>query len=273
MKVAITGASGFIGTALQKIFLDSVVINRHDDEATILEKIKDVDVLINLAGAPIIKRWDETYKEVLYSSRINTTKTLVNVLNKSNIKHFISTSAIGIYPDNKVCDETTKEVASDFLGYVASAWETEAFKCTKPTTILRFGVLLGADGGALAKMLLPFRLGFGGVIGDGKMMTSWIDIDDLMRIYQFVIDNKLEGVFNATAPKPVSNRQFTRALSKVLHRPSIFPLPVFVLKLIYGEASTVITGSKEVYPRALMNAGFEFRYEEIGSSLSHLLKA
>lgn len=272
MKIAITGASGFVGTTLQKIFLDSVVISRHDDEAAILKKIKDVDVVINLAGAPIIKRWDETYKKVLYTSRINTTKTLVNVLNQSDIKHFISTSAIGIYPDNKVCDETSKEIASDFLGYVASAWEAEALKCTKPTTILRFGVIMGADGGALAKMLLPFRLGLGGVIGDGKMMTSWIDIDDLMRIYQFVIDNKLEGIFNATTPNPVSNREFTKALSKVLHRPSIFPLPIFVLKLIYGEASTVITGSKEVYPRALVDAGFQFHYEEINSSLSHLLK-
>ncbi|MDD2356348.1 MAG: TIGR01777 family oxidoreductase [Thiovulaceae bacterium] len=271
MRVAITGVSGFVGTALQKIFPDNVSINRHDDEAMIIEKLKGVEVVINLAGAPIIKKWNDAYKKVLYSSRIDTTRTLVNAINKSDIKQFISTSAVGIYPDDKVCDETTQEIASDFLGTLASAWEAEALACSKPTTILRFGVIMGANGGALSQMLLPFRLGVGGVIGDGKMMTSWIDLDDLMRIYEFVIENKLEGIFNATAPQPVSNYKFTKSLGSVLHRPTIFPLPVFVLKLIYGEASTVLTGSKEIYPRALMSAGFKFRYNDIYSSLSHIL--
>ena len=270
MKIAITGANGFVGSALQKIFQDSLSIHRNDSEVIILEKLKDVDIVINLAGAPIIKRWSDEYKKVLYSSRINSTRKLVNAINKSNIKHFISTSAIGIYPDDKVCDETTQEIAPDFLGSLASAWEAEALTCNKPTTILRFGVIMGANGGALSKMLLPFRLGVGGVIGNGKMMTSWIDIDDLMRIYQFVIENRLEGIFNATAPEPVSNHGFTKALGKALHRLSIFPLPIFILKLIYGEASTVISGSKEIYPRALINAGFEFHYKDINSSLSHI---
>ncbi len=271
MKVAITGASGFVGTALQKIFPEYVSIHRNDDEVKILQKLQGVDVVINLAGAPIIKKWNDEYKKVLYSSRIDTTKMLVSAINKSDVKQFISTSAVGIYPDDKVCDETTKEIAPDFLGSLASAWEAEALTCNKPTTILRFGVIMGANGGALSQMLFPFRLGVGGIIGDGKMMTSWIDLDDLMRIYEFVIENKLEGIFNATAPQPVSNYKFTKSLGSVLHRPTIFPLPIFVLKLIYGEASTVLAGSKEVYPRALMNAGFKFRYNDIYSSLSHIL--
>ena len=272
MKIAITGASGFVGTALQKIFPDNVLIRRDDNETKIIEKLKGVDVVINLAGAPIIKRWNDEYKKVLFSSRIDTTKMLVSAINKSDVKHFISTSAIGIYPDNKVCDEGTTEIASDFLGYLASAWEKEALTCNKPTTILRFGVIMGNSGGALSQMLPPFRLGLGGIIGDGQMITSWIALDDLMEIYQFIIEKRLTGIFNATAPYPVSNYIFTKTLGEVLHRLTLFPLPIFVLKLIFGEASTVLSGSKEVYPSALEKAGYKFLYKDIKTALTHILK-
>jgi uncharacterized protein (TIGR01777 family) len=143
--------------------------------------------------------------------------------------------------------------------------------CEKPTAILRFGVILGKDGGALAQMLTPFKFGVGGIIGDGKMMTSWIDIEDLIHIYQFIIDKNLTGVFNAVSPNPVTNYVFTKALGKVLHRPTILPIPEFVLRIMYADASSVLTGSKEIYPTALEEKGFVFKYADIETSLKHLL--
>ena len=271
MKVAITGVSGFVGSHITEVFKDFVAVHRNDSEDVIVAKLKDVDVVINLAGAPIIKRWSEAYKKVLISSRVDTTRTLVNAINRSNVKHFISTSAVVAYPDGVACDESCS-YGDDFLASLTQSWEDEAKKCTKPTTILRFGVILGNDGGALAQMLTPFKLGVGGIIGDGKMMTSWIDVDDLVGIYSYVIEHKLTGTFNATAPHSVTNHSFTKALGKVLHRPTIFPLPEFVLKLIFGEGASVLTGSKEVYPKALQEAGYIFKYPEIETSLGHLLK-
>ncbi|MDD2789069.1 MAG: TIGR01777 family oxidoreductase [Sulfurimonas sp.] len=271
MKIAITGVSGFIGSNITKIYTDFVALHRDDSEDEILRKLKGVDVVINLAGAPIIKKWSEAYKKVLLSSRVDTTRTLVNAINASEVKYLISTSAIGAYPDGAAFDERFEGYGDDFLASLTKAWEEEAKRCVKPTAILRFGVILGSEGGALAQMLPPFRLGLGGIIGDGKMMTSWIDIEDLMGIYKYVIEHKLTGTFNATAPQPVSNYTFTKALGKVLKRPTFFPLPVFVLKLLFGEGSTVLTGSKEVYPKALLDAGFVFKYKDIDASLAHLL--
>lgn len=272
MTIAITGASGFVGSELQRTFQNSVVINRQDDDAAIAEKLREVDVVINLAGAPIIRRWSDPYKEILMRSRIETTEQLVRAVNQSSVKHFISTSAIGIYPDNRPCDESCSEIADDFLGSLASEWESEAHKCNKPTTILRFGVILGKEGGALAQMLTPFRLGVGGVIGSGKMTTSWLDITDLMRIYGFVIDNRLTGVFNAVSPNPVSNRTFTKTLGRALLKPTLIPIPETALKLMYGEAASVLTGSKEIYPKGLLEAGFKFEYPEIKESIKHILR-
>lgn len=269
MKLALTGASGFVGTALQAQFKECVIIDRQDDETKILQKLKDVDVVINLAGAPIIKRWSDPYKKVLLQSRIETTEKLVNAINQSQISHFISTSAIGIYPDDKKCDESCTEVADDFLGTLAKKWEEEALLCNKPTTILRFGVILGKEGGALAQMITPFKLGVGGIIGNGKMMTSWIHMADLMGIYHYIIDKNLTGIFNATSPNPVSNYTFTKALGKALHRPTILPIPEFALRIMYGEAASVLTGSKEVYPRKISEAGYTFRYTNIEDALAH----
>lgn len=271
MKIALTGATGFVGSALRKQYPDHVIIGRQDEERDILKKLEGVEVVINLAGAPIIKRWSEPYKKVLIDSRIHTTRQLVHAINKSEVKYFISTSAVGIYPDNQRCDESCTIPADDFLGHLASTWEKEAHKCNKPTAILRFGVVLGPEGGALKTMLTPFRMGVGGTIGNGQMMTSWIDIDELMRIYAFMIEKSLEGVFNAVSPHPVTNFIFTKALGRVLERPTILPIPEFALKIMYGEGASVLTGSKEVYPTALEQAGFTFTYPDIESSLRHLL--
>ena len=271
MKIALTGASGFVGSALQSHFKECIIIERDDDEACVLEKLDGIDVVINLAGAPIIKRWSDPYKKLLLSSRIESTRRLVSAVNQSSVSLFISTSAIGIYPDNHSCDETCTQLADDFLGELAQKWEEEALRCLKPTSILRFGVILGKNGGALAQMITPFSWGVGGIIDDGKMMTSWIHLDDLIGIYSHIIENKLTGIFNATAPNPVSNYTFTKALGKVLHRPTLIPIPEFALRIMYGEAASVLTGSKEVYPRKLLHEGYVFRYLDIKSALEQIL--
>lgn len=271
MQIALTGASGFVGTALQNHFKGCVIIHREDDTSTILEKLKEVDVVINLAGAPIIKRWSDPYKKILMQSRIESTQRLVYAINQSNVRHFISTSAIGIYPDDQRCDESCTQVADDFLGDLAYQWEKAAHVCEKPTTILRFGVILGKQGGALKQMLMPFKLGLGGIIGDGKMMTSWIHIDDLIEIYDYIIKNNLRGIFNATSPNPVTNYTFTKALGKILNRPTVLPIPEFVLDIMYGEAASVLTGSKEVYPIKILEVGYTFKYEYIEKALEEIL--
>ncbi len=271
MKIAITGASGFVGRALQKRFNDTVAIQREDNETVILKKLQGVNVVINLAGAPIIKRWSDPYKKVLRESRIHITDRLVSAINQSYVKHFISTSAIGIYPSDIPCDESRNTYVDDFLGKLAKEWEDEAHKCNKPTAILRFGVILGKDGGALEQMITPFRLGVGGIIGNGKMMTSWIHMDDLMGIYQFIIDKQLTGVFNATSPHPVSSYTFTKALGKALNRPTILPIPEFVLGIMYGEAASVLTESKEVYPKRILDEGYKFHYTDIEKALKQIV--
>jgi len=267
MKVAIVGGKGFVGSFLQREFSNVLVIDKGDS----LEKIAECDIVINLAGATILKRWNESYKKLLYSSRIETTKNIVKIINNSNVKHFISTSAIGYYPDGCVCDESAK-AGSGFLAKLAIDWEEEALKCNKLTTILRFGVVIDKEGGALKQMLLPFKLGLGGVIGDGKMSMSFIDMVDLMRIYHFVIENKLGGIYNATSPNPTTNYEFTKILGKILHRPTIFTIPKFIIKLLFGEGSEVLLSSQKVYPKNLLENGFEFKYDTIEKSLLRTLK-
>ncbi|MEJ2488266.1 MAG: TIGR01777 family oxidoreductase [Sulfurovaceae bacterium] len=268
MKIAITGASGFVGTAIQRYFKQNeyVHIHRDEDVAQIVQKLKGVDIVINLAGAPIIHRWDDAYKKVLRSSRIDTTQTLIEAINQSDVAYLISTSAVGIYPNDVPCDETS-QIGDDFLAQLTKEWEETILACNKPTAILRFGVIFGKNGGALTTMLPAFKFGLGGVIGNGKMMTSWIALGDLMKIYGFLFEKRLTGIFNACAPNPVTNRVFTKALGSVLKRPTLLPLPTFLLKIYYGEGAKVITDSKEVRPKKLQELGFEFDYPDITSAL------
>jgi len=271
MKVAMNGASGFVAGALQQAFPDFVVIDRDDDVRAILTKLQGVDAVFNLAGAPIVAKWDEAYKKVLYSSRIESTQKLVEAINQSDVKHFISTSAVGIYPNNERCDEECLTLSDDFLGRLAFSWESEAQKCIKKTTILRFGVVLGKESGALEKMLPAFKMGLGGTIGNGSMVTSWIAIDDLIAIYAFVLEHHLEGIFNATSPHPLTNFKFTKILGKVLHRPTFIPVPAFIIKMLFSQGAVVLLDSKEAYPKALLEKGFHFQYPDLESALKKIL--
>jgi len=267
MKVAIVGGTGFVGTNLAKQFDNPLIISSNNFSD--INKIKNYDVVINLAGKPIVKRWSKTYKKLLYSSRIETTKEIVKIINNSNVKHFISTSAIGYYSNPCVCDEFDKK-GQGFLSDLAQDWENEALKCNKPTTIFRFGVVLG-DGGALKKMLLPFKLGLGGKVGKGSQMFSWIDIKDVVDIYKFIIDNKITGILNLSAPESVSNTEFTKTLGKVLNRMTILPMPEFVLKIIFGEASEVFLSNQDMKPKKLLELGYNFKYSNLEKSLRSLI--
>ncbi len=272
MKIAITGARGFIGNRLRNRFHDHVILDRDLSVSELEQKLDGADAVINLAGAPIIKRWTASYKDILRKSRIDTTARVVEAMNRIGSGcHLVSASATGIYPQGRACDEECSERARDFLGDLAEEWEQQAMRYQGPVTILRLGVVLGPEGGALSKMLLPFRLGVGGPIGSGRMVMSWVDISDLVRMFEFVLDRGLTGIVNAVSPNPVTNLEFSRALARVLRRPAFLPVPVPMLSLVFGEAASVLASSWEVYPKRLVETGYVFEYPTIHESLNHLL--
>ncbi len=283
--IAMTGASGFVGQALTKYFeasrmqvvaIPREVLNQPKELDSIITKS---DIVINLAGASIISRWSASYKELLYHSRIDTTKAIVDAMQRCRSKPqlFISTSAVGIYPQEGVYSEDDALLGDDFLAELCKSWEAEALKASGigiRTAIFRFGIVLGKDGGALAKMLTPFKLGVGGVIGDGSQAVSFIHRDDLMAAYMHIIEHDtLEGVFNLTAPTPTTNRGLTKALGEYLNRPTLLPLPAFILKLLLGEGASILTEGQSVLPKRLLESGFVFEYPTIEKAIERALKS
>ena len=280
--IAITGASGFVGTSLTKYFSDLgykiIPISRDilNNNKKLEETLNQTDIVINLAGANIINRWSESYKKLLYSSRIDTTSKIVNAINsiQNKPKLLISTSAVGIY-DNKSTYDENGSFSNDFLSTLCQNWEKEALKAKNETTkisIFRFGIVLGKDGGALQKMITPFKLGVGGVIGSGNQAFSFIHIEDLLNAYKFVIENEYEEVFNLTAPVPTTNKGLTKALGKTLNRPTLFPVPEFVLNLIFSEGARVLTDGQSAIPQKLLDLGFEFKFKNIEDTIENLCK-
>lgn len=280
--IAISGASGFVGTHIKNYFTplgyEVVGISRSDlsNEQQLQEKITQSDVVINLAGANIIHRWSDSYKELLYHSRIDTTQKIVDAIKKVVNKPavLISTSAVGIYSNEQVNSEEDYQYGDNFLANVCKQWEEEAFKAKEDTRvcIFRFGIVLGKDGGALQTMLPPFKFGVGGTIGDGSQYFSFIHIDDLLRAYEFIITHKEhDGIFNLGAPEPTTNKGLTKALGKTLHRPTLFPVPQFALQLIYGEGASVLTDGQSMVPKHLLDSGFEFKYHNIEQTIENLL--
>lgn len=281
--VAITGASGFVGQNLSRFFssmgykVRSIKRDELSNPSALKEVVENSDIIFNLAGANIISRWSDSYKKTLHSSRIETTKALVGAMQIASKKPelLISTSAIGIYSNTQIQTEKEHEYADDFLAQLCHDWEAEALKAQEHgvrVALFRFGIVLG-DGGALEKMLPPFKLGIGGVIGDGSQALSFIHIDDLINAYRFVVENKeQEGIYNLVSPTPTTNRGLTKSLGKILHRPTFLPLPEFVLELIFGEGSKVLTDGQSVLPQRLLENGFEFAYKDIDSALKNLLR-
>lgn len=282
-KIAITGANGFVGTYLQTRFkqqdIEVVAIPRSalKNQKELISLLDGCDTVINLAGANILAKWTMEYKQLLRSSRIDTTKALVDAFSKLETKPklFISTSAVGIYKNNKKYNEETTSYSDGFLGKLCQEWENEALKANDfgiRTAIFRFGIVLGKKGGALEQMLTPFKFGVGGKIGNGSQAFSYIHIRDLGRAYNFIMDNdKLEGVFNLTAPIPTTNMVLTESLGYALHRPTLFPVPKFVLEFMFGEGASVLTEGQNVVPKRLTEAGFDFKYKTIEQTIQNLV--
>ncbi|MDD3592683.1 MAG: TIGR01777 family oxidoreductase [Sulfurovum sp.] len=282
-KIAIIGASGFIGTTMQSFFrsqgFEVLPLGREDTGKAVGEIariLEGTDIVINLAGAPIIHRWSEAYKKILYNSRILTTRKVVEAMSqmKKRPELFISTSAIGIYATDGPMSESNYTYGDNFLTKICIDWEAEAQKADEFTrvVIFRFGVVLGKGGGALAKMLPAFRLGIAGTIGDGSEPFSWVHINDLLSAYLFVFsDQTQEGTFNLCAPNPVTNRELTKTLGKILHRPTVIPLPKFVLRVLFSEGATVLTEGQRVIPERLLENGFTFKYPTIEEALREVL--
>lgn len=284
MRIAFTGSSGFLANSFKNnnTLGDVEYFNLKRDESNGVwkEKIQQSDVVINFAGAPVVQRWNEKNKKVIMDSRVKTTRRIVQIMNElpedKTPRLLISASAIGIYPQTigGEYDEGTSETGDDFLAEVVVEWERAARELNNSATRLvmpRIGVVLGAEGGML-KMVAPlFKLGLGGKLATGKQGVSFIHIDDVVKAFQYFIENEnTEGVYNLTAPHPVTNKVFTKALAKVLRRPAIFPVPAFAIRLVFGKAASVVTEGGFVYPKNLQRGGFEFEYPKIDEALKAL---
>ena len=283
MKIAICGKSGLVGSKLEERFA-----SKHNDvigikirENTKIEEIaKDIDacdVLINLSGATILARWDKTYKNTLYNSRIDTTRKLADAiaLCGKKPKLFISASAVGIYDSEAKHDDYSTEYANDYLSHICKDWEAEARRAEDygvRTVQSRFGVIYAKEGGAMQKMLPPFKMGVGGKLGEGHQIVSWIHIDDLVRAFEFIIKTpELKGPINFTTKHTLSNIEQTKILGRVLHRPTFLAVPEFALKIVFGEGSIVMLDSKDVYPKKLLDSGFEFRFDRFEDALRDIV--
>jgi uncharacterized protein (TIGR01777 family) len=295
MRVLVTGGTGFIGKALVKRLLQRgdavVVLSRKPDSVKALFG-KDVeawsslsswtpdsaiDAVINLAGEPIIDRpWTAARKQALRDSRIGITGQLVRAMQASARKPsvLLSGSAIGIYGDTGLADVTEDTLpAGDFGAKLCAEWEQAALAAEAlgvRVCLLRTGLVLHSDGGMLKKMLLPFKLGLGSRLGDGRQIMSWIHRQDYLNALLFVLDNPdCRGPFNMTAPEPVDNRAFTEALARSLKRKALLVTPEFLLKPILGERSLLLFGGQSVLPEKLQEHGFRFQFPSIDDALQN----
>jgi uncharacterized protein (TIGR01777 family) len=297
VNITVTGASGLIGRRLLKNFRSAghgvLVLSRHAGtnlppgvglaawdpmQGTPPEEgLRNADAVVHLAGEPVAQRWNDTTKRRIRESRVQGTRNLVQGMAamRNRPKALICASAVGYYGSRG--DETLREEsapAAGFLPEVCVAWEREAVAAEAlgiRVVRIRIGIVLDARGGALKKMLPPFRMGVGGKLGDGRQWMSWIHLADLASLFQYAVENPVNGVFNGVAPNPVSNAEFTRELARAVHRPAIFPVPVFALKLLFGEMSEVLLGSQRAIPAAAQAAGFRFRFPELGGALADVL--
>jgi uncharacterized protein (TIGR01777 family) len=290
-RIAITGASGLIGTALvgylkseghtvQRLVRRTPVA---PDEVqwdprtgfVDLEPLRGVDAIIHLAGVGVgDKRWSKKYKAEILNSRLLGTTAIAHAVTELAPQVFISASAIGWYGEsgNRAVVESDR-VGDDFLAAVCREWEAAADLAEGVRTVkLRTGLVLDPTGGALGRMLPLFRFGLGGKLGNGKQWWSWITLHDLIRAVSFLLEKPISGPVNLTGPNPVTNQEFTSALARALHRPALFPAPAIALKIALGGFSSEILGSKKVIPNVLSEAGFEWDYPHISSALSALIE-
>jgi uncharacterized protein (TIGR01777 family) len=289
-RIAVTGASGLIGSALvgylksqghtvqrlvRRAAVSSEEITWDPIAGTVdLEALTGVDAVIHLAGAGVSdKRWTKKYKSEILNSRLLGTTTIAKAVASIKPQVFISASAIGWYGEsgNRAVVESDR-VGDDFLATVCREWESAADLAGDVRTIkLRTGLVLDPTGGALGKMLPLFRFGLGGKLSNGKQWWSWITLHDQIRAIAFLLESKVAGPVNLTSPNPVSNSEFTAGLARAMHRPALFPVPAIALKIALGGFSAEVLGSKKVMPQVLTEAGFTFDYPHISSALDKLV--
>lgn len=280
MKVCVAGASGFVGrhlTAALQRRGDTVVPASLRDPSAAAAAAAGCDAAINLAGEPLAQRWTAQVKQKILSSRTELPRRFLDALavSERQTTAYLSASAIGYYGTSDT--ETFVEEnppGADFLAQVCEAWEREALRARDfgmRAAVVRAGLVLGTDGGALAKIVPPFRMGLGGIVGSGTQWCSWIHIDDLVGIYLSVLDGG-EGPYNAVAPNPVSNAEFTRALGAALQRPTALPAPMFALRLMLGEGASVVTEGQRVLPKRIVaERGYAFTFPTLAGALRDLL--
>jgi uncharacterized protein len=284
MKIAISGGTGFIGSVLSAELVKKdhqvVQITRDSfgmplDEFT-GKKIDGADAVVNLAGAPINKRWTRKWKTEIRNSRILTTRKIVEAIAMATAKPrvLISVSGIGIYDSTNTHTEQSINLGRGFMADICRDWETEAMK-TEPfsrVVIFRQGVVIG-DGGIVDKIRLPFSIGLGARIGRGDQPFSFIYIDDLISIIMMALENEnFTGIYNAVAPWPTDNRHFSEVLGKVFTQPVFFTIPAFAIRLLYGEGAQIVTEGQRVVPERLLNEGFQFKYPTIEKALVRALR-
>jgi uncharacterized protein (TIGR01777 family) len=298
VKITISGASGFIGRRLLKSLGSDghtlQVLSRHAgtnmpgnvkvwvwDPAKAeppLDALRDADAVIHLAGEPLAQRWNEESKRRIRESRVAGTRNLVQALARLGKPPatLVCGSAMGYYGSRG--DEILTEQSAPGSGYLAQvcqSWESEASKAESlgmRVVRVRTGLVLDGRGGALQRMLPPFRMGVGGKLGDGKQWMSWIHLEDLAGMFRFVLESRIRGPMNGVAPNPVINTEFTRALAAAVHRPAFFPVPAFALRLIFGEMSEVLLASQRVVPKAAEEAGYRFQFPQLPGALADMLR-
>lgn len=300
MRILITGATGLVGQQIVKsCHRDNIAVNylttsklkiKNDDnykgfywniktQEIDSNCFKNVDAIIHLAGATVSKRWTPEYKEKIISSRVKGAQLLVNALKgeSHSIKQIVSASGISIYPDSLVnyYDESFKELNKSFLGDVVKAWEhsVEAFKTVNiAVSKIRIGLVLAKNGGALPQMLKPIKYGVGAAFGNGKQWQSWIHIQDLADMFLYVLKNGLIGVYNGVAPNPVTNKELTKTIAKVVKRPLLLPnIPKFLMKIMMGEMHVLLFDSQRVSSNKIEKQGFYFKYHHLKPALEDIL--
>lgn len=299
MKIVIAGGSGFIGQKLTEALLSEghqiVILSRKtkpsdgnvsyvkwlEEGASPEKEIGFADVFINLAGVSINDgRWDANHQKLIYESRMNATDELLRIITSLAQKPevLINASAIGIYPESTeaVYTEASLEVADDFLGRTVYEWEERAKRVEAQgirTVFMRFGVVLGNEGGALPLMAMPYKLYAGGTIGSGEQWVSWVHVSDTIRAIIFAIENRnLHGPINVTAPLPKRMKEFGKTIGAVLHRPHWLPVPSFAMNLVLGKKSALVLEGQHVKPEVLLKNGFDFLFPSLESALEDLLK-
>ena len=298
-KILITGASGMIGKALQPVLAekgyDLLLASRSEpkDDRHIkwtledgfrdedLSRLEGLDAVIHLAGENVAGlRWTEEKKKAIRDSRVLGTRTVIDAFSKlkQKPKTFIAGSAIGFYGDRGDEEMTeSSQAGTNFFADVCREWEAESRRAEDMgirTILLRTGIVLDKDGGALGTMLLPYKLGVGGVVGSGKQWMSWIALEDEIRAIIYVLENEnIRGAVNLTSPNPATNQEFTKTLGDVLYRPTFLPLPEFAVSMIFGEmGDALLLDSTKVLPRRLEDAGFEFKYPTLRSAIQAAVK-